>query len=125
MSQFQNSYVRFSNIKHNRTGQLFMDTFKYTHIETVEQLLHVSRYIHLNPFTGHIVDSLEDLTHYPYSSLPSYLQQSASPICNPLPVLQELNGAARYKSFVADQADYQKKLGRIKHLILANEEVAL
>src|SRR3989344_2506445 len=55
LSNFQNSFAKFFNIKNNRFGTLFQRPFKAKHIDTDGELLHVSRYIHLNPVTAYII----------------------------------------------------------------------
>lgn len=45
MRNFQNSYAKFFNIKHQRVGPLFQSIFRAIRIEDNEQLLHVNRYI--------------------------------------------------------------------------------
>lgn len=54
LSNFQNSFAKYFNIKNKRFGTLFQRPFKAKHIETEEELLHLSRYIHLNPVTSYI-----------------------------------------------------------------------
>jgi len=49
MARILNSYSRYFNTKHQRTGPLWSGRFKNVLIENDEQLLHMSRYIHLNP----------------------------------------------------------------------------
>src|SRR4029078_7647302 len=53
MRNFQHSYSKYFNIKTHRTGTLFQPMFHAVRIETDEQLIHVSRYIHLNPVTSY------------------------------------------------------------------------
>ena len=48
MSNFANSYTRYFNTKSKRKGPVFEGKFKAKRIETDEQLLHLSRHIHLN-----------------------------------------------------------------------------
>lgn len=117
LSNIQNSYTRYFNTKHDRDGSLLLDQFKGVRIETDEQLLHVSRYIHLNPYTGHVVKSFEELEKYPWSSLPSYLSNEDSFVEKEF-ILAMFPRRKAYRTFVSDQADYQRKLKEIEHLVL-------
>lgn len=89
--------------------------FKGVRIETEEQLLHVSRYIHLNPSTAYIVD-IKNLMKYQWSSFAHYLEKSQESFTAPKIVLDVIGGSEQYKEFVFDQADYQRELDKIKHL---------
>lgn len=119
MSKFQNSYTRYFNTKHNnRIGPLFLDQFKAVRIETEEQLVHVSRYIHLNPYTSFVVKEIEDLLDYPWASFTEYLGKVKNGVCNTEIILSAFKNKGEYKRFVFDQADYQRDLEKIKHLTL-------
>lgn len=117
IGNIQNSYARYFNTKYERAGPLFQSMFKAVRIETDEQLLHVSRYIHLNPSTSYVVET-GNLDSYPWSSLPEYLSLRESTFINTKIVLDYFKSKKEYKEFVLNQADYQRKLARIKHLIL-------
>lgn len=116
LSIFTNSYTKYFNTKRNRVGPVFQGVFKSVHIESDEQLIHVSRYIHLNPVTSFIIDESE-LFSYPWSSLPDYLKGESS-LVNVGIVLKQFSSIDGYKNFVLDRIDYAKKLERIKHLVL-------
>lgn len=118
MGNFTNSYTRYINTKQERTGPLFTGKFKSVRVETQEQLLHVSRYIHLNPYTSFVVKTLEGLTRYPYSSLPEFLKNTNSNFCSKDIISAGFKSTENYKQFIFDQADYQRRLGTIKHLVL-------
>ncbi|QQG43239.1 MAG: transposase [Candidatus Daviesbacteria bacterium] len=117
LGNFQNSYTRYFNTLNERDGSLFLDQFKAKRIETDEQLIHVSRYIHLNPYTGFAVKSFKELEKYPWSSFPSYLTGDNSFI-EPDLVLGTFKGVGDYREFVLDQANYQRELKFIEHLLL-------
>lgn len=117
IGNFQNSYTRYFNTRNQRDGSLFLDQFKAKRIETDEQLVHVSRYIHLNPYTGYVVKTLSELERYNWSSFPSYLSGEYN-IIEPRIILELFKNIDRYKQFVCDQADYQRKLKEIEHLIM-------
>ncbi|MFC1727763.1 transposase [Patescibacteria group bacterium] len=117
MSNLQNSYTRFFNVKNERVGPLFLDQFKAVRIETDEQLVHVSRYIHLNPFSSFIVKKIDNLKDYFGSSLSEYLNNQEG-ICEKDILLSFYNNLSEMKEFIWNQADYQKRLEGVMHLVL-------
>lgn len=118
MANLQNSYTRYFNTKHDRVGPLLQGQFKAVLVEDDNQLLHLSRYIHLNPYSSFIVKKIEDLKGYQWSSFPEYLGKVDTALCNKQIVLSHFKDIEGYKKFVFDQADYQRKLEEIKHLTL-------
>ena len=118
MRNFQISYTRYYNERSKRIGPLLQGQFKAVRMETEEQLLHVSRYIHLNPFSSFVVKQLKDSEVYPWSSYGEYLGQRTTEICQKSLIFSIIKFSGKYKEFVSDQADYQRKLDQIKHLTL-------
>lgn len=118
IGHLSNSYVRYFNTKNERVGPLFQGKFKAVIIETNEQLLHVSRYIHLNPYSSVLVKSLPELKKYPYSSLLEYLDLSKTNLFQKEIILDQFKDIKSYQKFVDDQAEYQRQLENIKHLTL-------
>lgn len=110
MSQLSNSYTKFFNTKYKRVGPLLQGAFKAVLIESQEQLIHVSRYIHLNPVVSGLTKRLDD---YSWSSYLEYTQAN-SLFCNPNEILN-LFPSEKYKQFVEDQIDYGTTLEFIKH----------
>lgn len=118
MSNVQNSYAKYFNTKNKRSGALFQSMFKAKRIETDEQLIHVTRYIHLNPLTSYVVRDEEDLEEYPRSSYLEYLGSVGTPLSNTRQILGFYGSTEEFKKFTLDQVDYQRKLDAIKHLTL-------
>lgn len=116
ISNLQNAYAKYFNIRTERSGPLFNPMFKSVRIVTGEQLLHVSRYIHLNPSTGYLVE-IEDLESYPWSSLSCYITDCNYSFVSAELILGLIN-KKEYKKFVYDQAEYKRRLADIKHLTL-------
>lgn len=114
---FQISYTRYANIKHDRTGPLLQGQFKALLIEDSNQLNHVVRYIHLNSYTSYIVKNLKELKDYPWSSLPEYLGIVNKGFCSKKIILSQYKDVDKYWEFVANQAGYQRGLKKIKHLV--------
>lgn len=117
VSQFTNSYTRYFNTVNERIGPLFQGVFKSVHVETDEQLLHLSRYIHLNPVVSNVIRK-DDLLSYPWSSFSDYVigDSGSKQIFTGL-VLAHFKNPQEYRKFVFDQIGYGKELEKIKHLI--------
>ena len=115
ISNIQNSYARFFNLSNNRHGTLFTNSFKAKRIETDEQFIHTSRYIHLNHVTGYLIN-INELFNYPWSSFCNYVDLKKLSFVNREPILNHFGSSESYVKFVVDQVDYQRKLMLIKNL---------
>lgn len=116
LSKFENSFTKYFNTTNKRKGHLFLGQFKAVRIETDEQLLYISRYIHLNPYSSFVVKNLEDLLIYEWSSLPEFLGKIRG-FCIKDSILFKFKKTS-YLKFILDRADYQRRLETIKHLAL-------
>jgi len=110
-----NSYTRYFNTLAKRKGPLWEGRFQNALVETDEYLLHLTRYIHLNPATGYLVDKPQD---WLASSYHEYLKKIGNNGC-----ICEYDGImniepSSYKKFVEDRISYQRELAKIKHLLL-------
>jgi len=70
IQRVSNSFAHYFNLKYHTRGPVFEGNFKAVRVENDEQLLHLSRYIHLNPVTAYLVENPED---YLFSSYLTYL----------------------------------------------------
>lgn len=115
-SKLGNSYTKYFNIRYDRVGPLFQGEFKAVLIQDDEQLLHVSRYIHLNPVASYLVTKPEC---YEWSSYNEYMSEIPS-LCFKDPVMELIGSKEKYKQFVDDQIDYSRTLEFIKHQLIDN-----
>ena len=114
MGKISNSYTKYYNTKYNRVGPLLQGQFKAVFIEDDNQLVHVSRYIHLNPLVSYLV---KDLKTYEFSSYNEYAQGSQL-FCSKDIILNFFKSSRDYQQFVLDQTDYGLQLERIKHKLI-------
>jgi putative transposase len=115
MSKVLNSYTRYFNLKNKRKGPLWESRFKNVEVITDEQLLHLTRYIHLNPVTANLVGEPLD---WSFSSYKEYLgkKQMEERICNYSRLLNIVPDD--YRKFVSSRKDYQRELAKIRELCL-------
>ncbi|MCM8804711.1 MAG: transposase [Candidatus Omnitrophica bacterium] len=114
MEKILKSYALYFNNKYKRKGPLWAGRFLNVLIKTDEQLLHLTRYIHLNPVTAYLVERPED---WDFSSYREYIgNKKNNCICKWNDFL-EIN-VEDYKKFVEERKDYQRELAKIKNLIL-------
>jgi len=106
-----NSYTRYFNNKYDRRGPLWQGRFKRIEVDSNEQLIDLTRYIHLNPVAAGLVKNPEE---WKCSSYGEYItpDQIENPICNYEDLL-DIN-PEEYKSFVLSRAEHQIELEKAK-----------
>lgn len=104
MKRLTTSYVMYFNRKYNRVGALFQNVYKAALIENDPYLLHLSRYIHLNPTK--ITNKKINFTDF--CSFPYYSKQKKASWLNTEIIQNYFNHAKipkkgnTYEEFVAD-----------------------
>jgi len=113
MNKVLNSYTHYFNAKHHRKGPLWTGRFKRVLVETDKQLIHLTRYVHLNPVTAYLVDRPE---LWQFSSYYEYrtTKPTKDRICEFKHILEISPG--EYKKFVDNQISYQRELAATKGL---------
>lgn len=117
MGKISNSYTKYFNTKHTRVGPLLQGEFKSVLVESDEQLVHLSRYIHLNPLVSFLTKSLDQ---YEWSSYEEYVG-NLNGICSKEEILGLFKSKNDYRQFVQDQADYGTQLEIIKHKLIEED----
>jgi putative transposase len=115
MSKVLNSYTRYFNVKHKRKGPLWESRFKNVEIETDEQLLHLTRYIHLNPVTNFMVDDPACWVPSSYNEYTNNIKKDER-ICNYEGIIDI--DPLFYEEFVINRIAYQRELSIIKSHLL-------
>ncbi len=121
IQRLHTAYSMYFNKKYSQVGHIFQDRFKAKIIDRDEYLMHLSRYIHLNP--AKIVTKLPS---YKWSSYPTYLEEIEDDLTESkfvISMFKTKNGTfdeARnsYKEFVKSQEEY---FDNISHLIFPHE----
>lgn len=114
IDKFMNSlgvrYTMFFNRKYKRVGALYQGVYKAVLVESEEQLLYLSSYIHRNPFapdTGSKEDVLRAWLSQP-SSYPEYLGRRKTDWIHPEDILVFFSKATpklSYQAFVEQMDD--------------------
>ena len=110
MRPFGVSYSKAVNRQQGRTGPLFQGPFRAKLIDKDEYLLHLSRYLHLNPVAGGVEQHPED---WSFSSYRDYIGLRNGTLPVPDVVLRHFASREAYKYFVEayqDDADIQHLL---------------
>lgn len=116
VSQYMNttlkSYSKYFNFKYKRKGPLWESRFKAVLVTANEQLIHLTRYIHLNPVTAYLVNKPEE---WQYSSYHEYIKVCNDGICDFSEYIDIT--PSYYKQFVNERIEYQRELAKIKDLL--------
>ena len=71
MQRVLTAYTKYFNTRHNKTGHLFQGSYKSVHIESDEQLMYTSAYIHKNPIE--LMEWKNKFDKYPWSSYQDFI----------------------------------------------------
>jgi REP element-mobilizing transposase RayT len=99
MQPFATSYVKAVNKQQGRVGTLFQGAFKSRLVQRDGDLLHLSRYIHLNPVSAGLVSSPADWRH---SSYLDHVGTRHSTFLFKGKLLSYFDSAADFQAFVED-----------------------
>lgn len=113
MQKFTIAYTKAINKRFNRVGSLFQGSFKAINISTDEYLLHLSRYIHLNPVKANLVKHPQD---WQFSSYLEYIGLRKGNLPKTDKILSYFPNQLDYQNFCESYQSEQDKI--IKHLIL-------
>ncbi len=103
MRSVATAYTMYFNRKYKRHGHLFQSIFKASHITDDAYLLHITRYIHMNP---------RSYLRYKWSSIAYYLGVDAPPWLHP----EKVNDMSQrqYREFLESYEDRRAELELLK-----------
>jgi putative transposase len=111
MHKLSTGYTKYFNARSTNRGVIFESRYKAVHIKTDEQFIHITRYVHLNPYDHHdyawrdgkarskdAVDQI--LQAYQWSSCRHYFGLENNPLVKADRILACFDGSQDYKNFV-------------------------
>ncbi len=105
LKSLNTTYSMYFNKKYHRIGPLFETRFKASMITRDDYLMHISRYIHLNP---------RHYKKWAFSSLPYYLGVQSATWLKPKKILDLFDTKKDYSDFLTDFEDYKRSLDAVK-----------
>jgi len=115
MLTMQTSYAKAINKRYQRVGHLFQGTFKNILVDRNEYLIHLSRYIHINPVLAGLAHLPED---WEFSSYRNYVGLRNGKLPQKEIILSQFKGSQDYREFVGDF----KQAENIKDYVFDDEE---
>jgi putative transposase len=94
-----NAYAKAINKQQKRTGHLFEGKYKMKLVAQDNYLIHLSRYIHLNPVLSNLPFSPEN---WIFSSYRDFIGLRAGKLAEPKIILNYFDSVEAYKKFVDD-----------------------
>jgi len=113
MQAFGTSYTKAVNKRFDRVGPLFQGRFQAIHVDRDEYLVHLSRYIHLNPVVAQLV---KQPLHWEMSSYAEYMGCREGLFVVRDSILKHFDTADAYRRFV--EVDTSDAAISIEHLML-------
>lgn len=95
-------YAQYFNHKYGRSGTPFDGRFKSTVVDEEGYLLHLVRYIYLNPYRAGMVKDLRELLSYRWSGHTAMLTRKRQPFHAVKEIQDRFRGRKDYLQFLAD-----------------------
>ena len=106
------SYTKAVNKRYGRVGPLFQGQFQAVQVDRNDYLLHLTRYIHLNPVEAGQVERAQD---WEFSSYQDYIGLRQGTLATPDAVLSQFPAPGAYQEFVDSYTADERKM--IDHLL--------
>jgi putative transposase len=97
-----NAFVQAVNRQQGRKGTLFEGRFRHVWIDREEYVIHLCRYIHLNPVKADLVPSPGD---WAYSNYLEWIERRAGTLKDKVFIRDRFPTPESYQQFVADGLD--------------------
>jgi putative transposase len=108
MHRLSVAYAKALNKSTGQVGSVFQGPFQAVHVDEESYLLHLTRYIHLNPHKARLV---ADVVDWEFSSYPEYIGVRNGSLPQPDSILSEFGSHERYREFVERSAAYPPGIG--------------
>ena len=103
MQKFSTSYTKAINNSHSRVGHLFQGRYKIKLVPENNYLLHLSRYIHLNPVRANLVKRAED---WKFSSYQDYVGLRNSTFLHQAIITDQIEDYGNFVNTFNDEQNY-------------------
>lgn len=103
MRSLTTAYGMYFNKKYNRVGPVFQQRYRAVRMKSDSQLLHITRYIHLNP---------KEFKTYPWSSYKYFTGKAHAAWVKPQGILEMFQD--NYEKFVEDYIPTKEDLDELK-----------
>jgi len=110
MQAFGTSYSKAINKQMGRSGALFQGRFQAKHVDEENHLVHLSRYIHLNPVEAGLVKVPHE---WEFSSYREYIGLRAGTLPATEILLSEFQSREQYRSFVETESEHTVSIDHI------------
>lgn len=105
MALVTNSYTKYFNARHKRSGPLFKGIFKRKEIASPAILVDVASFIHLEPLRKGIVS---DIKRFPFSSFPEYMGLQEG-FCSKEMIMKNFSSPDEYKTYLLQPHIFREK----------------
>ena len=114
MQRVLNSYTKYYNTKYQKSGHLFQGPYRAVHVETNEQLLYLSTYIHRNP--RELAGWRNKESQYVWSSYQDFIKNNRwDELIRPSIIGEQFKKKSDYRRFVESSTakSLEEELGRL------------